>query len=125
MDLSRFSSSSYRTLLRDFLYAKYADKKIDVAIAVMAPAFDFLLANGDLIFPGTPIVFSGLDRQQLANRSLPPNVYGVLIKREFAPTLDLVLRLHPTTEHVVVVAGTPEDSSEQDAAGVARAIRWA
>jgi signal transduction histidine kinase len=108
MDLSRFSSSSYRTLLRDFLHAKYADKKIDVAIAVMAPAFDFLLANGDLTFPGTPIVFSGLDRQQLANRSLPPNVYGVLIKREFAPTLDLVLRLHPTTEHVVVVAGTSD-----------------
>jgi hypothetical protein len=52
MDLSRFSSSSYKTLLRDFLRAKYADKKIDVAIAVMAPAFDFLLAYGDLIFPG-------------------------------------------------------------------------
>src|SRR5260221_11920644 len=108
MDLSRFSSSSYRTLLPAFLHAKYADKKIDVAIAVMAPAFDVLLANGDLIFPGTPIVFSGLDRQQLANRSLPPNLYGVLIKREFAPTLDLLLRLHPTTEHVVVVAGTSD-----------------
>jgi signal transduction histidine kinase len=108
MDLSRFSSSTYRTLLRDFLHAKYSDKKIDVAIAVMAPAFDFLLANGDLIFPGTPIVFCGLDRQQLANLSLPPNVYGVLINREFAPTLDLVLRLHPTTEHVVVVAGTSD-----------------
>src|SRR5712675_1508136 len=65
MDLSRFSSSSYRTLLRDFLRAKYADKKIDVAVAVMAPAFDFLLANGDLIFPGTPIVFCGLDKRQL------------------------------------------------------------
>ena len=63
MDLSRFSSISYKTLLRDFLRTKYADKKIDVAVAVMAPAFDFLLANGDLIFPGTPIVFCGLDRE--------------------------------------------------------------
>jgi signal transduction histidine kinase len=108
MDLSRFGSSSYKAHLRDFLRVKYADKKIDVAIAVMAPAFDFLLANGDLIFPGTPIVFSGLDRQQLANRSLSPNVYGVLVKREFAPTVDLVLRLHPTTEHFVVVAGTSD-----------------
>ena len=108
MDLSRFSSNSYKTLLRDFLRAKYADKKIDVAVAIMAPAFDFLLAYGDLIFPGTPIVFSGLDRQQLGTRSLPPNVYGVLIKREFAPTLDLVLRVHPTTEHFVVVAGTSD-----------------
>ena len=105
MDLSRFSSSSYKTLLRDFLRAKYADKKIDVAVAIMAPAFEFLLANGDLIFPGTPIVFGGLDSRQLGTRSLPPNVYGVLIKREFAPTLELALRLHPTTENVVVISG--------------------
>ncbi len=92
MDLSRFSSDSYKTLLRDFLRAKYANKKIDVAVAVMAPAFDFLLTYGDLIFPGTPIVFSGLDRQQLANRSLPPNVYGVLVKREFAFDTRLLLQ---------------------------------
>jgi hypothetical protein len=74
MDLSRFSSNSYKTFLRDFLRAKYADKKIDVAVAVMAPAFDFLLAYGDLIFPGTPIVFCGLDRKQVGTRTLPPNV---------------------------------------------------
>jgi len=108
MDLSRFSSNSYKTLLRDFLRAKYADKKIDVAVAVMDPAFQFLLANGDLIFPGTPIVFCGLDKRQLGTRSLPPNVYGALIEREFAPTLELVLRLHPTTEKIVVVSGTSE-----------------
>ena len=63
MDLSRFSSNSYKTLLRDFLRAKYADKKIDVAVAIMAPALDFLMTYGDLIFPGTPIVFCGLDRE--------------------------------------------------------------
>jgi len=108
MDLSRFSSNSYKTLLRDFLYAKYADKKIDVAVAVMDPAFQFLLANGDLIFPGTPIVFCGLDKRQLGTHSLPPNVYGALIERDFAPTLELVLRLHPTTENIVVVSGTSE-----------------
>ena len=108
MDLSRFGSSSYKTLLRDFLRAKYADKKIDVVVAIMAPALDFLLADGGLIFPGTPIVFCGVDRTQLGTRSLPPNLYGVLIKREFAPTLELVLRLHPRTENVVVVSGTSE-----------------
>jgi signal transduction histidine kinase len=117
MDLSRFSSSSYKALLRDFLRAKYADKKIDVAVAIMAPAFDFLLAYGDLIFPETPIVFCGLDGRELGTRSLPPNVYGVLVKREFAPTLELALHLHPKTEDIVVVSGT----SEFDAALLAQA----
>jgi|SRR6516162_10314346 len=34
MDLSRFGSNNYQPLLRDFLQTKYADKKIDVAIAI-------------------------------------------------------------------------------------------
>ena len=108
MDLSRFGSNSYKTVLRDFLRAKYAGKKIDVAIAIMAPAFDFLLTDGDPIFPGTPIVFCGLDRMQLGARSLPPNVYGVLIKREFAPTVELALHIHPSTRRFIVIAGTSE-----------------
>jgi signal transduction histidine kinase len=112
MDLSRFSSDAYKALLQEFLRAKYADKKIDVAVAIMAPAFDFLTMYGDLIFPGTPIVFCGLDRRQLGTRSLPPNMYGVLIKREFAPTLELALRLHPATERVVVVSGTSDFDEE-------------
>jgi signal transduction histidine kinase len=112
MDLSRFSSDSYKVLLRDFLRAKYADKKIDVAVAIMAPALDFLMAYGNLIFPQTPIVFCGLDRGQLGTRSLTPNTFGVLIKREYAPTLELALRLHPKTERVVVVSGTSDFDQE-------------
>ena len=108
MDLSRFGSDPYKALLRDFLRAKYANKQIDVAVAVMASAFDFLSMYGDTVFPGASIVFCGLDRTQLGNRSLPPNTSGVLVKREFAPTLALALRLHPTTERIVVVSGTSE-----------------
>jgi signal transduction histidine kinase len=108
MDLSRFSAAPYMTTFRDFLRAKYSDKKIDVAVAIMAPAFEFLLANRDVIFPGTPIVFCGLDKRQLGTRTLPPNVYGVLIERDFAPTLELALHLQPATESVVVVSGSSD-----------------
>ena len=112
MDLSRFGSNSYKTVLRDFLRTKYADKKIDVAVAVMAPAFDFLLTYGDLIFPGTPIVFCGLDKIQLGARPLPSNVYGVLVEREFAPTVEAALHIHPNTKRFVVVTGTSEFDKE-------------
>ena len=108
MDLSRFGSNSYKTVLRDYLRTKYASKKIDVAVAVMAPAFEFLLTYGDLIFPDTPIVLCGLDRRQLGTRSLPSNVYGVLVEREFAPTVELALHIHPNTKKFVVVAGTSD-----------------
>jgi signal transduction histidine kinase len=108
MDLSRFGSENYQVLLRDFLRAKYADKKIDVAVAIISPALDFLLRYGDEIFPGAAVIFCGIDRKELGDRLLPPNFRGVLLKREFAPTLELALRLHPDTKHVAVVAGTSE-----------------
>ncbi len=108
MDIARFGSDSYRTLLKGYLREKYANKKIDVAVAIFGAAFDFLLKNGDAIFPGAPLVFCGIDRRELGDRSLPPHVRGVLLKREFAPTLEIALSLHPDTKRVTVVAGTSE-----------------
>jgi signal transduction histidine kinase len=106
LDLSQSRSPSYKTALRDFLHEKYLNRKIDVAVAVMQPALDFLLNFGDVIFPGTSIAFTGLDRRDIANRSLPLNVDGVFAKREFTPTIDLALRLHPDTQKIVVISGT-------------------
>jgi hypothetical protein len=89
MDLSRFGSNNYQPLLRDFLEAKYADQKIDVAIAILSPALEFLLNYGSAIFPGTPVVFCGIDKTELGNRLLPARVRGILLKREFAPTVEM------------------------------------
>ena len=107
LDRSRFDGT-YVALQRDFLRAKYANKKIDAVVAVIGPALDFLLDHGSEIFPGVPIVFCGLDRAEFADRQLPAHVRGVLVKREFAPTLEIALRLHPRTKQVFVVAGTSE-----------------
>ena len=111
MDLSRFGSGSYLKLLRDHLRAKYAAKKIDVVVAAMGPALDFLLGQGNQVFPGTPIVFCGIDRREIEGRTLPSHVTGVFLKREFAPTLQVVLRVHPDTTRIVFVGGTSEFDS--------------
>jgi signal transduction histidine kinase len=106
MDRSRFPAAHYPLLLRDFLRSKYAGKQIDVVIAVMGPALDFMLDQGRVAFPGAAIVFCGIERRELRERVLPPNVTGVLMKREFAPTLRLALRLQPDTRRVIYVAGS-------------------
>ena len=108
MDLSRFDSNGYQPLLRDFLQAKYADKKIDLAIAIYPASLEFLLNYGSVIFPGAPIVFCAIDKTELGNRVLPPHVRGILWKREFAPTVEIALSLHPKTERAVIVAGTSD-----------------
>jgi signal transduction histidine kinase len=108
MDLSRFQSDRYPRLLRDFLRAKYAGKKVDVVIAALGPALDFMLAHGSEVFPGASTVFCGIDRRDLSARRLPPDVTGVILKREFAPTLQMAGLLQPETRHVVFVAGSSE-----------------
>ena len=108
MDVSRFNEPGYDTWLRDFYRQKYAGKRIDVVVAVMAPSLDFALKHGDAVFPNAAIVFCGIDARELAGRTLGPNVTGVLVKREFKPTLDLALRLHPGTKQVTFVAGTSD-----------------
>jgi signal transduction histidine kinase len=108
MDLSRFSSSTHQNSLRDALRTKYADKKIDVAVAILGPALDFLLTHGQEIFPGTPIVFCGIDRRELRESALPAHVRGIVVKREFAPTLEIALGIHPHAKRVAVVGGTSE-----------------
>jgi signal transduction histidine kinase len=108
MDLSRFQSSTYPTRLKDYLRAKYADKRIDVVIAAMSPALDFMLAHGHEVFPGAPTVFCGIDRRELGDRKLPVDVTGVLVRREFAPTVQLALSLHPKTRRVLFVAGSSD-----------------
>ena len=108
MDLSRFGSEAYLLELRNHLSSKYSGRKIDAVVAVMGPSLDFLLRHGAAIFPGAPIVFCGIDRHELGDEPLPPNVTGVLLKRAFHPTLDVVLALHPDTTRIMVVAGTSE-----------------
>ncbi len=108
MDLSRFGSATYLQVLRDYLRAKYAAKKIDLVVAVMGPALEFLVRHGDELFPGAPIVFCGIDKREFGERSLPANVTGVMVEREFAPTLDMALRIHPDTTRVAFVAGSSE-----------------
>jgi signal transduction histidine kinase len=108
MDLSRFQSDRYPLLLKNYLRAKYEGKKIDVVVAALGPALDFMLEYGPGMFPGASIVFCGIDRRELGTRKLPSNVTGVLLKREFAPTLELSLRLHPGTQRVLLVAGSAE-----------------
>jgi signal transduction histidine kinase len=108
MDLSRFKSDIYLAHLRDYLRSKYAGKDIDVAVAAMGPSLDFLVKNGKDVFPGTPIVFCGIDKRELDSFVLPTSATGVLVKRQFHPTLEVALQLHPETKQIVVVSGTSE-----------------
>lgn len=105
LDLSQFRRAGYEQMLADYYRRKYAGKKPDLVVAVLEPSLDFLLRHGETAFPGAPIVFCGIDSSTFKGRSLRSNITGVLLQREFSPTLDIALRLQPHTRNVFVVGG--------------------
>ncbi len=106
LDLTRFSADNDHRAIRDYYHQKYAGKKIEVVIAVMAPSLDFMLNYGKELFPGVPIVFCGPDPREIASRQLGPDITGVLITRDFKGTVELALKLLPRTHQFFFIAGT-------------------
>ena len=65
-------------------------------MAAMGPDSTSSSARAGRSFPARPSCFAG-STGEIEARSLPSHVTGVLLKREFSPTLDIALRLHPGT----------------------------
>ena len=104
LNLSQFPAPAHDQALRDHFRRKYAGVQPDLIVAVMGPSLDFLLRHRS-VFPGVPIVFCGADPSDLEGKTLGENVTGVVVKRDFAPTIEIALRLQPRTRAVFVVGG--------------------
>ncbi len=105
LDLSQFPDESYIHGLLNLLQIKYGSQKIDLLIPVGDLAFAFLQAHGNDIFPGSPIVFCAVAKQQLEALKPPPNSTGVVAWADVQGTLAAALKLQPETRRVVVVGG--------------------
>ena len=101
----RIQDQHYRRLLVDLFHYKYSKEKPDLVIALYSAALDFALEVGSDLFQDIPIIFGGIDRQSVENRTLESNIYGIINSLSYKETLDLALALHPTTRHVAIVAG--------------------
>lgn len=106
LNLSQFKDPGYDAAVREHFRRKYADVKLDLIVAVMQPALDFLLRDGQALFHDVPIVFCGIDASYVESHVLPDNVTGVVVQRRYAPTIDIARRLKPGARQVYVVGGT-------------------
>lgn len=106
LDLSRVDDEAYIRKLIEIYQLKFRARQPDVIIATYTPALQFLLKHGPEAFPGVPVVFSGAEFPRGDRPSLPPNVTGVTTRRDFAGTFELMSRLHPDMQRIVLVAGS-------------------
>jgi PAS domain S-box-containing protein len=100
----RFDDESYRESLAETLSRGYAGVKLDLVVAATYQVLQFALQYRDTMFPGVPIVFTDVARQEA--ESMWPGVTGVIIPQGVGETIDLALRLHPDADTVAVISGT-------------------
>ena len=92
--------------VRDYLKGKYADRVIDVLVAVGDVALTFARDNRE-IFGNPAIVAVVSTAGQIEGRQ--DNVTGLQGGLAFAGTIELALALRPDTQHVFVVFGARDD----------------
>lgn len=102
MDGKRLHSEAWLLRLLDLYTYKFKDQAFALVIAVDNVAFDFLRRYRDQLFPGTPVVFCGVNNfrdEMLQGLRL---FTGVVEDLTIGETLEVALRLHPRTGKIVV-----------------------
>jgi two-component system sensor histidine kinase/response regulator len=104
MNLIRFPEKENSRHLFDLYRYRYSSKKLDAVIAFDRQALTFVLQHRAELFPGTPLIFAGIDIDTL---SITPGqserITGVAERSEIAGTLETMLQLHPDTRQILVV----------------------
>lgn len=88
-----------------YLEEKYAKKKPDLIIVHRSIAFEFMLKNAEVIFPGVPVICAGDTREKYNNEVLPANFVQVLGSVDIAETFRVVMKTRPTTKKIYVLMG--------------------
>ena len=129
LDSPRFPGEQQAELLHDYLRKKYAGQKMDAVVATPDPSLDFLLKHRSDLFADSPIVFVAVKRPSTEVRAAGAGLTGIIRANTYRKTLDLALNLHPATEDVFVVSGTPEHDkrfetvARQELAGYEKRLR--
>jgi len=90
----------------EYMRSTFEGQRLDLVVAIGAPAAQFAMRHGEELFPGTPMLLAGVDRQTFNLDGLPPNVTAVVVANDAPRVIETALALLPDTTSVSVVIGT-------------------
>ncbi len=103
MDTKVINTSGYYRLLHDLYAKKYHGSTFDIIITSDDDAFHFAEQYRDELFPGTPVVFCGVNNFNPSMAKGFSNYTGVNEEADFTANLELILSLHPKTQRIYVI----------------------
>ena len=105
LDLARMPSSEHRTKVANLLHYDLAGKLIDIVIIVGPEAIDFVVKEGQDLFPDTALLITLIMPNITALNGRPNKILDIPWRVDPAGTLKAALDLFPKTRRVVVVTG--------------------
>lgn len=108
LDIVRFPSDSYHRVFRDYLRDKYADDVPDLIVLIYVGNLGVAEKLLEQLFPDTPVVAAGLTEEEYPARLLSTRVTGIAQRSDPSGTIDLLRRLQPEIQRMVLIGGSAE-----------------
>lgn len=102
MDSKRHFTDEYSQQLYDMYRYKYNKMKFDVVICSDDNAFNFLLKHHKKLFPGTPVVFSGVNNFRASLLKGQNQFTGVLEWFDVKQTIEIALKHYPNNTQQII-----------------------
>jgi PAS domain S-box-containing protein len=112
MDTKRVPSEAYRDALLELYARKYTDAHFDVLVALDDIAFRFALKYRDIIFPDTPVVFSGVNFLEPDQLEAYTNVTGVVEHIDMEGTIQAGLQVYPQAVRILAITDKTQSGQE-------------
>ncbi len=106
LDSKRFVSPVALERLADLIAEKYREMRLSVVIAADNNALSFLKEQKEALFPGVPIVVCGINYLDPDDLQGLGGITGINEAADVEETIDLALRLLPSTSKIMIVNDT-------------------
>jgi len=103
MDTRELADAKHYENLYNLYKFKARFRKYHVIIAADNNALEFLLEYGRDLYPGVPVVFCGIKNLKRPLTESDAPITGVLEGDTLEPTVEVALKLHPSTKQVYLV----------------------
>ncbi len=123
MDTNHNPAISKGPLLQTLYKDKFSNSRFKAIIVSDNAALDFLKLNRDKLFPGTPVIFGGINGYEPSMIANFPNSTGVAEENDFSGLFDTISRLHPNAGRVVIYGIASDPSHQANVALIKKSFR--
>ena len=105
LDMARYAQPDMEEVFVEFLLKRLAKWHPNLVVPIGSPAGRFVVKFRDRLFPGTPVIYTGMDRRTVPPDAITKNATFVGDDFKLAGLVEDILQLAPDTTHIEVILG--------------------